>query len=298
MPQIKPDAEATIHHLAGYPSLAAFIASDRDRTTLIYKRFDELAARNLLYLQSELAELQSKQRAFDQEDLVADMHTKQCARNYTDFKKAALVNGGAKQEARWKLAKQVRETLKEYREALLFESTLAALPPPSKGTFRAFKEVYYNQTDGKGEPFPTLGGHSAALYDDIDDLVALRVRETSDRLTNFAHEHLGFFFPDRKRSRKGIAYASDRAISSFVAWFSTLLAAVLLIGAIVILYKVHSPDWRLGLIATFTTLFAGSVGLLTNARRAELFAATAAYAAVLVVFVSGDLGNNQSNEHG
>ena len=75
-----------------------------------------------------------------------------------------------------------------------------------------------------------------------------------------------------------------------------------------------SPDWRLGLIATFTTLFAASVGLLTNARRAELFAATAAYvylplvslkrvadhdvyryAAVLVVFVSGDLGNSQSN---
>lgn len=80
------------------------------------------------------------------------------------------------------------------------------------------------------------------------------------------------------------------------------------------LYKVTSPDWRLGLIATFTTLFAGSVGLLTNARRAELFGATAAYvhplpvsleyiadlnvcryAAVLVVFVSGDLGNSQSS---
>lgn len=73
-----------------------------------------------------------------------------------------------------------------------------------------------------------------------------------------------------------MAYASDRAIATFVAWFSTFLAALLLIGAIVILYKVRSSDWRLGLIATFTCLFAGSVGLLTNARRAELFAATAA----------------------
>jgi hypothetical protein len=72
-------------------------------------------------------------------------------------------------------------------------------------------------------------------------------------------------------------YASDRAIGTFVAWFSTFLASLLLIGAVVVLYKVHSPDWRLGLIAAFTTLFAGSVGLLTNARRAELFAATAAY---------------------
>ena len=44
----------------------------------------------------------------------------------------------------------------------------------------------------------------------------------------------------------------------------------------------------MALIGIFTVLFAGSVGLLTAASRAEVFAATAAYAAVLVVFVSGN----------
>jgi hypothetical protein len=188
------DAESTIHHLTGYPSLAAFVASDRDRSTLIYKRFDELAVRNLLYLQSELAELHSRQRAFDQEDLTADLPTKQCARNFSDFKTKVLADD-PKQKERWELVKKVRETMKEYREALLFESTLAALPPPSKGTMRAFRQVYYNQVGGKGEPFPTLGGNSAGLYDDTDDLVALKVQETADRLSNFAHEWLGFMFP-------------------------------------------------------------------------------------------------------
>jgi hypothetical protein len=294
MPNERSDQESRAYYLSGFPSLAQFIASDRDRTTLIYKRYDDLAARNLLYLQSELAELQAKQRAFDQYDLKADLETKQCARNFADFQRAMQADE-TKQKDRWKLMKDIRETLKEYREALLFESTLATLPRPSKGVLRAFQTEFYNQTGGKGEPFPTLGGHSAGIYDDIDDLVALRVQEDQDRLTTFAQEHLAFLFPDRKRSRHGIAYASDRAISSFVAWFSTFLAAVLLIGAIVVLYKVTSSDWRLGLIAAFTTLFAGSVGLLTNARRAELFAATAAYAAVLVVFVSGDLGNSQSS---
>ncbi|CAO2647995.1 Nn.00g089170.m01.CDS01 [Neocucurbitaria sp. VM-36] len=269
--------ESVIHDLSGYPSLAAFIASDRDRTTLIYKRFDELAARNLLYLQSELAELHSEQRAFDQEDLISDLDTKQCARSFADFKKAASQAGNnTKQEERWQLMSRIRQAMKEYREALLFESTLASLPRPSKTVLGAFQQTFYHEGDDNAEPFPTLGGHSAGLYDDIDDLVALSVQEAPDRLTNFAQEHLGFLFPDRKRSRRGIAYASDRAISSFIAWFSTFLAALLLIGAIVVLYKVRSPDWRLGLIATFTTLFAGSVGLLTNARRAELFAATAA----------------------
>lgn len=37
-----------------------------------------------------------------------------------------------------------------------------------------------------------------------------------------------------------------------------------------------------------------SVCALTRARRVEVFAATAADAAVLVVFVSGDLGGNSS----
>ena len=44
-------------------------------------------------------------------------------------------------------------------------------------------------------------------------------------------------------------------------------------------------------IAGYTTLFATCVGLLTNARRSEVFAACAAYAAVLIVFVSGNIGS-------
>ncbi|KAH6860512.1 hypothetical protein B0T12DRAFT_454589 [Alternaria alternata] len=285
MPNGRFHQEPHTHRLSGFPSLAHFITSDRDRTTLLYKRFDELAARNLLYLQSELAELQAKQRAFDQHDLTANLETKQCARNFANFQKA--VRGkDALQEERWQLMRDIREKLKEYREALLFESTLAALPRPPKGVFRAFRSVFYNESYGKSEAFPTLGGNSDELYDDIDDLVALRVNDDQDRLTIFAQKHLAFLFPDRKRSGNGIAYASNSAISAFVAWFSTFLAALLLIGAVVVLYNVTSPNWRLGLIATFTSLFAGSVGLLTNARRAELFAATAAYAAVLVVFHS------------
>lgn len=47
--------------LDGYPSLAEAISSDPDRTSLVFKRFDKLAVRNLLYLQSELVELEAMQ---------------------------------------------------------------------------------------------------------------------------------------------------------------------------------------------------------------------------------------------
>jgi len=47
---------------------------------------------------------------------------------------------------------------------------------------------------------------------------------------------------------------------------------------------------RLGMVAVFTSFFAGIIGLLTNAKSSEIFASTAAYAAVLVVYVSANLG--------
>lgn len=72
---------------------------------------------------------------------------------------------------------------------------------------------------------------------------------------------------------------------------SMLLAAGLLIGAVFILYRTNSATARLWMIGGFTLAFAMSVNLFTNADRVEIFAATAAYAAVLVVFVSGNLGN-------
>jgi hypothetical protein len=74
-----------------------------------------------------------------------------------------------------------------------------------------------------------------------------------------------------------------------VAIISTIIAAILLIGAIVGLYIVQKTEWRLIMLSCFTALFAISVGLLTSARRAEIFGSTAAYAAVLVVFVSSNL---------
>ena len=57
-----------LHYVSGFGDLAKFIASDYDGDTAIFRRFDVLSARNLLLLQSELAELESLQRQYDDED--------------------------------------------------------------------------------------------------------------------------------------------------------------------------------------------------------------------------------------
>ena len=84
-----------------------------------------------------------------------------------------------------------------------------------------------------------------------------------------------------------IEHIREHHVARVAAAVSTIAAAILLLGAIVSLRLLDQRnDAQLAVIAAFTVAFAASVGALTNARRAEVFGSTAAYAAVLVVFVS------------
>jgi uncharacterized PurR-regulated membrane protein YhhQ (DUF165 family) len=74
-----------------------------------------------------------------------------------------------------------------------------------------------------------------------------------------------------------------------------MLSAILLFGSVISLYFVRNPYALLGMLAGWTVLFAACVGFLTNAKRDQIFSATAAYCAVLVVFVSGTLGGTLGN---
>jgi hypothetical protein len=100
--------------LSGYPSLAAFIASDHDQTTAIFKRFNRLAARHLLHLQSQLAELQAEQDALDREDALGAPSVKQYSRNWAEFTRAA--RDDPRQKRRKDLGDEIGRTLKAYRK--------------------------------------------------------------------------------------------------------------------------------------------------------------------------------------
>lgn len=76
-----------------------------------------------------------------------------------------------------------------------------------------------------------------------------------------------------------------------VTSLSIAIATFLLVVPIIVLYFVTNPNARLALTITFIVAFAIGLGATTSANRDAIFAATAAYSAVLVVFVSGDLAN-------
>lgn len=109
------NGELCVTYIKGFPSLTAFIASDSEHSTAIYKRFDRLSSRNLLYYQSELADLEAKQDYLDRLDLQEGIDgAQERARNWRRLIKDANIPGSPAEE-QLKLAMQIREKLKEYR---------------------------------------------------------------------------------------------------------------------------------------------------------------------------------------
>jgi len=73
----------------------------------------------------------------------------------------------------------------------VLECTLLSLKPPQRRTLQAFRNEFHNVDQAGCKEFPTLGGKSANILDDPNDLIALRKGEKEDRLTSF----LRYCFP-------------------------------------------------------------------------------------------------------
>ena len=97
--------------LEGYPTFAEFISKDKDAA--IYRKFENLSARNLLYLQSELHDLERQLHEIDREDAknIDDENAQQAARLWTHF-----ANDSNDQAlARRKLHDRIKSKIREYR---------------------------------------------------------------------------------------------------------------------------------------------------------------------------------------
>ncbi|KAH8724360.1 hypothetical protein GQ44DRAFT_655147 [Phaeosphaeriaceae sp. PMI808] len=280
------DIEVGRRYARGYASFAEFVASDPELA--IYRRFQHLSARNILYLQSELVEAENQLAEFDKEDREQNSVNFDAilgTRCWISLQSEATRSDRA--EKRRNLIQKIRPLMKEYYDTLLLQSQIMKLENPSSRVWEVFRKWY-----SKSRPLIEDENGMKAMM--LVDFVALRPTLERDRLSQFLHRYGGYasFFWKASGSRaSSVHYFPEQRISQIVTIIGVLTSTILLIGAIVSLYVVGRPSARLGMIAGFTVLFALSVALFTNARRAEIFTATAAYAAVLVVFVSGNLGS-------
>ena len=88
-------------------------------------------------------------------------------------------------------------------------------------------------------------------------------------------------------------YYSTSRVESFVGALISVMVMILMVIPVWIMCKLTASGTGLpqeykavGVWLVFTLLFSMIISLLTKARRHELFAAAAAYAAVLVVFLT------------
>jgi hypothetical protein len=310
-----PKIDIELGHIRdGYPALAAWIARDADHETFVFRKFNRLGARNILHLQNRLIALEKEIDDLDEEARRSDdFETRQSSRRYETLVRHAKDENRPEKKRLEKLD-EMQGLLKEYckrskekllgsmltrpDEVLLLQAQIAHFKGPSSRVLETLRDYVEGRACKHDDlnAMPIISGRAKNFLSDDADLIALRRAEEEDVLSRFLQDH--WPFPKRQAEDpldRTTMYKNSHVVRT-VAGISMVLAAILLIGAIVSLHAVTSDKAKLGLVATFTVLFAASIALLTNARRAEVFAATAAYAAVLVVFVSGDLGASSSEQ--
>ena len=99
--------------LEGYPTVARFIAQDPDAH--IYRSFSHLASRRLLYLQSELGEIDAQLERLDRSDAESfnNVAARKAAASWAHYVKS----DDARVKEHRKLQEQIRYLLREYRKS-------------------------------------------------------------------------------------------------------------------------------------------------------------------------------------
>jgi hypothetical protein len=161
----------------------------------------------------------------------------------------------------------------------LQQASLVLLPKPSNYDLNFLQEWL---DDPKAGNFPLLGPDRN--WTSATDLLSLRRRAESDTFSKWVsekllppyHRYLGRFIHKKTPDQYNEVKYKDSAVLKTASMLATTLVALLIIAPVAILYKISSMEARLGVMAAFTVLFSLCITGLTNAKRGEIFAATAA----------------------
>ncbi|KAI2776587.1 hypothetical protein F4815DRAFT_449142 [Daldinia loculata] len=215
----------------GIPLLAQRIALGPDYEAFIFRKFDQLSARNLLHLESRLGYLEYK---LDQADRQAehglDNETRRSIRAWEAFEENAKDKD---------------------QEALLRQNQIAALEGPRKRALDVVcDQSYINVYDSFGNKSsrrPILAGLSEKRLSEHNhrDLAALRRTPDKDLLSRFLQDHWMF---KTTKITDGAEHINENHVAQATATISTIVAAILLLGAIVLLRLLTQKNAQLGVI--------------------------------------------------
>lgn len=160
------------------------------------------------------------------------------------------------------------------------------------------------ETDDMGPS--ALTGDDSSIWGHVDepdkraaDLVALLSRQDEDPFSSWVTEkaicslsHVKWLQSEELSKVRGLTGCKDSTLIRIAGMVTSVVASALPILSIVVLYFVKSLEARIGVISVFNLLLSLCMAIFTKAKRTEIFAVAAAFAAVQVVFVQ--VGTNDS----
>ncbi|CAG8976009.1 hypothetical protein HYALB_00007536 [Hymenoscyphus albidus] len=270
--------------MEGYPALACLQGQYPELG--IYRRFSSLNARNLLYLQAELIDLETDLEKYTKEDGKSDKEkTKLCNKNwfYLSRKKDGVVG------SQWHTMTALRVKLREYNECLVLQRQLMTFNQPERGNLKLLTRWLSDERHGN----LAIQGLDRNVWKDGYDLLTVKPDSLDgDSFTRLLQKVLIDPFHRLRSScrpppdlENGIYTYVEVTTIRVANVIGTAISSILPVSAVVVLYIVRDMLKRLGIVALFTALFSLALMATTRAKRIEIFAATAAFASIQVVFI-------------
>ncbi|KAI1870311.1 uncharacterized protein JN550_005239 [Neoarthrinium moseri] len=271
--------------MEGYAKVAHLMSKYDEFAVL--RRFKRLNIQNLLYSQAEIIHLEdslSRLVKRDAADTEREFYT-------TDW--WTLAHGeGQNGKEQWIMVRKLKKKLNRYNARLLKQVEICNLERPSSVDLRTLRNWLERPSMGA---FP-IRGLDLNAWDDEDDLVAIKPRLSPDPLSRWVndvvfpliHRFCGEKIKDPEAAGlgDGIYNYRESLLAGLVKVVTTVVASLLPLLSIVVLFMIESDEMKLGVIVAFSALFSLALASMTNARRIEIFAATSAFAAVNVVFLT------------
>ncbi|KAL8645574.1 MAG: hypothetical protein Q9210_006633 [Variospora velana] len=271
--------------MSNYNGLASLMGEHQELA--IFRKFQTLNAKNLLYMQAEILHLEHELHIIEFEDQTssdksrAPLHT-------------SLFNLKDSSGTQWNKVLELRGRLQSYNKALVAFSHVQALPRPCTRDISTLQD-WLDRPEG-GDFF--LEGREADTWGSRDDVLTLSMCQIErDVFSGFMNDCVAPWYhafcnrwhkkDSRRENPLGVWHYRYDSMRVAVNAISTLLSSLLPSASIFLLYFVENPVARLAAIMVFTTVFSTVLSTFTKARRIDVFAATTAFAAVQAVFVGG-----------
>ncbi|KAJ8121593.1 hypothetical protein ONZ43_g1993 [Nemania bipapillata] len=268
MPQDRPaTTQCDIVGEGGYARLSEHMGQHPQLA--IFRRFGKLANQNLLYYQAEITELEHHIQFIQEQDNKSDdKNRNQYAMSWVALAESSDEEPGCPGRQQYELVMKLRKIMAEYSMGHI---TILSWDWRTWEVCDESDLITFE--DSTMDRFTSLVTYT--IVDIYHKLIGRHIHNTREKST------LPLNYADHRHT---VTY-THKSIARFTQAFTVFIASTLPIAAIVILYIVENMATRLGIIALLTGLFSVSMSLLTMAALQEIFAATAAFAAVLVFFL-------------